>query len=69
MITPTPNSFYRWVVGLLVLAAVLIPLIASINTDFGSGVVTAIIHLCIGLPVLTLIPTMGNQSQKRAANR
>ncbi|MFT3714688.1 MAG: hypothetical protein QM774_01710 [Gordonia sp. (in: high G+C Gram-positive bacteria)] len=65
MITPTPNSFYRWVVGLLVAAAAIIPLVASLSSEVSQGIATAIIHLTIGLPVLALIPQMGAQSSKR----
>ncbi|MFT4085788.1 MAG: hypothetical protein QM658_01320 [Gordonia sp. (in: high G+C Gram-positive bacteria)] len=61
--TPTPGQFYRWIVLLLIVAAVIVPLTAS--SELHIGIATAIIHLVIGLPVLTLIPTMGSHSQRR----
>ncbi|EGD56624.1 hypothetical protein [Gordonia neofelifaecis] len=61
--TPAPNQFYRWIVGLLIAAAVILPLLLS--DQISSGIGTAVLHLIIGLPVLTLIPTMGHASSNR----
>lgn len=61
--TPAPNQFYRWIVGLLIAAAVILPLLLS--EQISSGIGTAVLHLIIGLPVLTLIPTMGRASSDR----
>jgi len=61
--TPAPDAFYRWIVGLLIAAAVIIPLAAS--EEISKGIGTAILHLCIGVPVLILIPTMGSHSRRR----
>lgn len=61
--TPAPNQFYRWVVGLLIAASVVIPL--ALSAEISTGIGTAIMHLIIGLPVLTLIPTMGNASRRK----
>lgn len=58
--TPSPNQFYRWIVGLLTAAAVIIPLVLSAQISTGIG--TAVVHLVIGLPVLSLIPAMGEKS-------
>ncbi|MDL9937093.1 hypothetical protein QSJ18_10100 [Gordonia sp. ABSL1-1] len=63
IITPSPDQFYRWIVGLLVAAAVVIPLILSDQVSVKIG--TAVMHLIIGIPVLTLIPTMGHKSRNR----
>ena len=60
IITPSPNQFYRWVVGLLLAAAVIIPLVLSSQVSVGIG--TAVMHLIIGLPVFSLIPAMGQKS-------
>lgn len=61
--TPAPDQFYGWIVGLLVAAAVIIPLFLS--AEISSGIGTAVMHFIIGMPVLTLIPTMGRASTKR----
>lgn len=61
--TPSPNQFYRWIVGLLIAAAVIIPLVLSAQISTGIG--TAVVHLVIGLPVLSLIPAMGEKSIQR----
>lgn len=62
LVTPTPSSFYRWIVGLLIVAAFVVPLLA--DGDIWRGLATAFLHLCIGLPILSLIPTMGNRSKR-----
>ena len=61
--TPTPGAFYRWIVGLLILAAVIIPIAASV--ELSRGIATAVLHLFIGLPILILIPTMGEHSRRK----
>ncbi|MCR5980019.1 hypothetical protein GDN83_20130 [Gordonia jinghuaiqii] len=60
LITPSPNQFYRWIVALLLVAAVLIPILTYQQTSV--GIETAILHLVIGLPPLTIIPAMGMKS-------
>ena len=62
LVTPTPDSFYRWIVGLLIIAAFVVPLAA--DGDIWRGLATGVLHVCIGLPVLSLIPTMGNRSKQ-----
>ncbi|MCZ4552885.1 hypothetical protein [Gordonia rubripertincta] len=61
--TPSPNQFFSWIVGLLIIAAVLIPLLLS--RDWTTGISTAIIHAVIGLPILFLVPAMGTKSMER----
>ena len=61
--TPAPDQFYRWVVGLLIAASVVIPL--ALSAEISTGIGTAIMHLIIGLPVFTLIPTMGTASRRK----
>lgn len=61
--TPAPDQFYGWIVGLLVAAAVIIPLFLS--AEISSGIGTAVMHFIIGMPVLTLIPTMGRASARK----
>ncbi|GAA2068996.1 DUF6069 family protein [Williamsia deligens] len=60
MTTPSPDQFYAWIVGLLVIAAVLLPLLLS--REISAGIGTAIMHLVIGLPILFLIRAMGSRS-------
>lgn len=61
IITPSPDQFFRWVVGLLIAAAVIIPLVLSSEVSVGLG--TAVMHLIIGLPIFSLIPAMGHKSR------
>ncbi|MGV9824521.1 MULTISPECIES: DUF6069 family protein [unclassified Gordonia (in: high G+C Gram-positive bacteria)] len=63
LITPSPNQFYVWIVGLLIAAAVVIPLVLSAQISTGIG--TAVMHLIIGLPLISLIPAMGEKSKRR----
>ncbi len=63
LITPAPNQFYRWIVALLLIAAVVIPILTYRQVSV--GIETAIVHLVIGLPSLTIIPAMGNKSLQR----
>ncbi|WP_020171684.1 DUF6069 family protein [Gordonia polyisoprenivorans] len=61
VITPSPDQFFRWVVGLLIAAAVIIPLVLSAQFSVGLG--TAVMHLVIGLPIFSLVPAMGHKSR------
>ncbi|WP_030174096.1 MULTISPECIES: hypothetical protein [Actinomycetes] len=61
--TPSPSQFFSWIVGLLILAAILIPLLLS--RDWTTGISTAIMHAVIGIPILLLIPAMGTKSYER----
>jgi len=61
--TPAPNDFFRWIVGLLVVAAILIPLLLS--REWTTGISTAVVHAVIGLPIMFLIPAMGTKSMER----
>ncbi len=63
LITPSPDQFFRWIVGLLIAAAVIIPLVLS--QQFSVGLGTAVMHLVIGLPILSLIPAIGAKSIRR----
>jgi hypothetical protein len=58
--TPSPDQFYAWIVGLLVIAAVILPLLLS--REISTGIGTAVMHLVIGLPILFLIRAMGSRS-------
>lgn len=60
MTTPSPDQFYAWIVGLLVIAAVILPLLLS--REISTGIGTAVMHLVIGLPILFLIRAMGSRS-------
>lgn len=55
--TPSPNQFYTWIVGLLIAAAIIIPL--ALSEDWRTGLATAIEHAVIGFPVLYLIKAVG----------
>ncbi|MFW0784283.1 hypothetical protein AAFP35_07145 [Gordonia sp. CPCC 206044] len=64
LVTPSPDQFFRWIVGLLIAAAVIIPLVLS--AEISVGIATAILHLIIGVPILILVPTMGHKSINRS---
>ena len=50
--TANPQQFYSWTVGLLIVAAVALPLLVTV--PFLDGLAAAIVHLVIGLPILAL---------------
>ncbi|WP_067679859.1 DUF6069 family protein [Nocardia miyunensis] len=58
--TPTPGLFFTWIVGILTAAAVIIPLVLS--SDVWIGISTAIEHLVIGLPILSMVRMVGARS-------
>jgi len=58
--TPSPDSFFGWIVGILIAAAVIIPL--ALTTDLWVGIATATEHLIIGLPILSLVRMVGAKS-------
>lgn len=60
--TPSPNQFFSWIVGLLIIAGVLIPLLLS--RDWTTGISTAIVHAVIGIPIFFLVPAMGTKSME-----
>lgn len=61
--TPSPSQFFSWIVGLLIIAAILIPLLLS--RDWTTGISTAVMHAVIGVPILLLVPAMGTKSYER----
>lgn len=50
--TANPQQFFSWVVGLLIVAAVVLPLLVTV--PFLDGLAAAIVHLLTGLPILAL---------------
>ncbi len=58
--TPAPSQFYGWIVGLLVIASIVSPLLLSRTWD--TGIATAVVHLVIGVPILGLIRAVGAKS-------
>lgn len=50
--TANPQQFFSWVVGLLIVAAVVLPLLVTV--PFLDGLAAAIVHLFVGLPILAL---------------
>ena len=50
--TANPQQFFSWTVGLLIIAAVALPLLVTV--PFLDGLAAAIVHLFIGLPILAL---------------
>ncbi len=58
--TPSPDMFFSWIVGILIAAAVIIPL--TLSSDWWAGGTTALEHLVIGLPIYSLIRAVGAKS-------
>ncbi|WP_407701194.1 DUF6069 family protein [Williamsia sterculiae] len=58
--TPSPNQFYTWIVGLLIAAAVVVPL--ALSSEIWVGISTAVEHVVIGVPILVLIRAVGAKS-------
>lgn len=50
--TANAQQFFSWVCGLLIVAAVVLPLLLTV--PFLDGLAAAIVHLVIGLPILAL---------------
>ena len=55
--TPDPDKFFKWIAGLLIVAAVVLPLL--LVTPIRDGIASAIVHLVIGLPILALTGAFG----------
>ena len=53
--TPDPSGFFGWIVGLVIVAAVALPLL--VTQSFLDGLAAAVVHLLIGLPILALTGT------------
>ena len=56
--TANPRQFFSWTVGLLIVAAVALPLLLTV--PFIDGVAAAIVNLFIGLPILALTSAFSN---------
>lgn len=56
--TANPRQFFSWTVGLLTVAAVVLPLLLTV--PFLDGVAAAIVNLFIGLPILALTSAFSN---------
>lgn len=50
--TPDPRGFFGWIVGLVIVAAIALPLLVTANLL--DGVAAAVVHLFIGLPIYAL---------------
>ena len=61
--TTLPSLFYSWIVGVLLVAAVVLPLL--LTTPLYNGVVESIMNLVVGLPVVYLIAPIGNSAVRR----
>jgi hypothetical protein len=58
--TPSPELFFGWIVGILTAAAVIIPL--ALSSHLWVGISTAVEHLVIGLPILSMVRMVGAKS-------
>jgi len=60
--TPEPDRFFGWIVGLLIVAAVVLPLL--LVTPFLDGLAAAIVNLGIGLPIQALTGAFGRSFRR-----
>ncbi|WP_062989222.1 hypothetical protein [Nocardia anaemiae] len=58
--TPSPELFFSWIVGILTAAAVIIPL--ALSSHLWVGISTAVEHLVIGVPILSMVRMVGAKS-------
>ncbi|GAA4473081.1 hypothetical protein GCM10023094_06120 [Rhodococcus olei] len=59
--TPGGDSFFGWIVGLLILAGAILPFVYDAST--GDRIATSLVHLAIGLPILGLLPGVGDRAK------
>jgi hypothetical protein len=67
MVAPRPRIFFGWIVGLATLVAVLTPFENSFSTVgriplLSSKIATALITLCIGIAIATLLNAVARSS-------
>ncbi|HEX3712472.1 MAG TPA: DUF6069 family protein, partial [Trebonia sp.] len=62
--TPQPGLFFRWIMGLAVLAAVVYPFSTGAPVD--QKVATAIVDLVIGLAIISLLTATAARAMRRA---
>ncbi|WP_406605627.1 hypothetical protein [Corynebacterium kroppenstedtii] len=60
--TTLPSLFYSWIVGVVLVAAVVLPLL--LTTPFYNGIIESVMNLVVGLPVVYLIAPIGNSARK-----
>ncbi|SDD87687.1 DUF6069 family protein [Rhodococcus tukisamuensis] len=58
--TPGGETFFGWIVGLLTLAAAVLPFAYDAVT--GDRIATSVAHLAIGLPILGLLPGVASRA-------
>ncbi|MFD4292981.1 DUF6069 family protein [Rhodococcus sp. NPDC058505] len=58
--TPGGESFFGWIVGLLVVASVILPFVYDATA--GDRVATALVHLSLGVPILGLLPGVARRA-------
>jgi hypothetical protein len=65
--TPQPWRFFSWIVGLLILVAVLVPFTTDAELD--TKVATAAISLVIGLAIGSLVPAVARSATRVGGER
>jgi uncharacterized protein DUF6069 len=63
--TPQPTAFFGWIVGLLILIAVVAPFVPK--ADRANQVATAILNLIIGIAIYSLVSGTARRSRIRPA--
>ena len=64
MSTPRPMAYFGWIAGLLTAIAAVLPLLN--NDPVAVRIVTAIIHLVIGVAIISLVTGAAMSSSRRA---
>lgn len=65
--TPQPERFFQWVVGLVTLAAVVLPF--TTDASWQPQLATAVINLVIGAAILTLLTSVARTAVRRVGPR
>jgi hypothetical protein len=62
--TPRGTKFFQWIMGLLIVVAMVIPLSLVVNTD--SKIATALLNLLIGLAIVIPLTNVAYFTRRRA---
>ena len=65
--TPRPLSYFGWIVGLVTVAAVVVPFLSADST--GVAVAMAVIHLAIGVAIGTLVAGAARTASRGGQDR
>lgn len=66
-LTPSPMTFFQWIVGLCVFAAVVLPFLGS--GSWQGALITGLVNAFLGVLVLSLLVTVGRKTARIPAQR